>query len=132
MKAWGTGANLDANRFDSLTKILSVSASRRLAVRGLVAVLAATFSGIAPSSILATELIAWGGGNRAVIGGGGRTRRRQQDHHEKRRERHDHDHHEKRHDRECRPKSRRKLCQGRCDQIVGDGCGGKIDCACEG
>src|SRR5687767_12910176 len=112
----GTGATMDEDRFDYLAKALNTSASRRLALRSLVAALVANFSHFAPIATLAITRGSGGSGNRAIVGGGGRRR-------------HDsnkHQHHRKRKDRKCRPKSRSKLCLGNCDRVVGDGCGGKV------
>ncbi len=40
------------------------------------------------------------------------------------------------HDRDnreqCQPKSQGKLCEGRCDLTVDDGCGGTLKCTCDG
>ena len=32
----------------------------------------------------------------------------------------------------CQPKSQQEACEDRCDQVVNDGCGGEIDCTCDG
>ena len=32
----------------------------------------------------------------------------------------------------CQPESARKLCRDRCDRVVDDGCGGRIECTCDG
>jgi hypothetical protein len=113
---------MDEDRFDRLAKALTTSASRRLALRGLVGALVANFSHIAPIATLAITRGSGGGGNRAIIGGGGRRRRHDPNTHQQ---------HRKRKDRKCRPKSRGKLCPGKCNQVVKDGCGGKIECTCE-
>src|SRR5215208_2151719 len=117
----GTGASMDADRFDRLTKTLTATASRRLVLRGLIAALAATFSHVAPFSAQAITRGS-GGGNRAIVGGGGRRRHHNPNHH----------HHHQKKDRQCHPKSRSKLCNGKCNQIIEDGCGGKVDCTCQG
>jgi hypothetical protein len=114
---------MDADRFDRMTKTLSTAASRRLALRGLSAALAASLHLGVPNSSLVIAERAGGSGNQAIIGGRGRHHDR--DHHRSRSDR-------KRNDPACHPKPRRKLCRGKCDQIVNDACGGKIDCACKG
>jgi hypothetical protein len=114
---------MDEDRFDRLTKALNTSASRRLALRGLVAALVANLSHIAPIGTLAITRGSGGSGNRAIVGGGGRRRRHDPNNRK---------HHRKRKDRKCRPKSGSTLCQGTCDRVVGDGCGGKVDCTCKG
>src|SRR5687767_282248 len=99
---------MDEDRFDYLTKALNTAASRRMALRGLLAALVANFSHIAPIATLAITRGSGGSGNRAIIGGG-------------RRRHHDPDnrqHHRKRKDRKCCPKSRSTLCQGNCDRVV--------------
>ena len=118
----GTGARMDADRFDRLTITLTATASRRLALRGLIGALAAMLRSVTPVSALAVK----GGaaGNRAIVGGGGHRRRHDPNHH--------HHHHHRKKDRHCRPKSQSTLCQGKCDQIIEDGCGGKVDCTCQG
>ena len=111
--------SMGADCFDRLTKTLNSAASRRLTLRGLGVVLAASlgFAGRNSTQVTAQR---GGNGNGAIIGVGGRRRR------------HDSNHHRSREDHECRPKSRRKLCKGKCDRVVNDGCGGKVDCACRG
>jgi hypothetical protein len=35
-------------------------------------------------------------------------------------------------DTRCQPKSQHEACEDRCDRVVNDGCGGEIDCSCDG
>jgi hypothetical protein len=114
---------MDADRFDRLTKTLTATATRRLAVRGLIAALAVMVRSVTQISDPTIVRGAGGSGNRAIVGGGGHRRRHDPNHH--------HHHHLRRKDRKCRPKSRSTLCQGNCDQIIEDGCGGKVDCTCQ-
>ena len=114
---------MDADRFDRLTKSLTAVASRRLALRGLIAALAGMLRSVAPISDPVIVRGAGGSGNRAIVGNGGHRRRHRPNHH--------HHHHHRRKDRQCRPKSQSKLCQGKCNQFIEDGCGGKVDCTCQ-
>jgi hypothetical protein len=129
----GTGVGMDADRFDRLTKTLGAPASRRLALRGLVAALAAMFSqftaifapaiaGDADESGMAISDASGGDQNSSTVVDPATSRNdRDRDHHRDR----DRDR------KNCQPDSQSERCEGRCGQVVDDGCGDTFDCTCE-
>lgn len=105
---------MDASDFDRLARAVATRGSRRRVLGGL---LAGTLGGLWMRPTAAdnsgTVIADASGGDDNAAGGND----------------HDRDNPAR---EPCQPESERKLCERRCDQVVDDGCGGRIKCTCDG
>jgi hypothetical protein len=111
---------MDSARFDTLARTLATSGSRRRVLGGLLAgALAGVRVGPASADDVTDTVIADARGGNANTA----TVVEPTQHH---------DDHDKDTQETCQPDSERQRCDGRCNRVVNDGCGGEIRCTCDG